>query len=206
MFFARWDLGGPWNSQGIAGTERWLNRVWNLYTEPAEAGDPSQDLMRDVSRKLHTAIDRVTKDFEKVEFNTIISTLMELLNTLVDAKRNGAANLPEWRAVLETYLLLMAPAVPHISEELWVEVLGNEYSIHNQAWPEADPALMAKEEITLIVQVNGKLRDRIVVPVDISEEEAKKTALASAGAAPYLEGKEVKKVIVVPGRLVNIVV
>ena len=206
MFFARWDLGGPWNSQGIGGTERWLYRVWKLYTEPAENGEPGEELMRDIKRDLHTALDNITKDYERVDFNTIISTLMELLNNMVDAKRNGAGNSPEWREIIETYLLMMAPAVPHIAEELWTEQLGNEYSIHNQKWPEADPELMAVEEITLIVQVNGKLRDRIVVPVDISKEEAEKTALASPGAEPYLEGKEIRKVIVVPGRLVNIVV
>jgi leucyl-tRNA synthetase len=206
MFFARWHLGGPWNSQGIAGTERWLNRVWNLFTEPIEEGDPSQEIIRNIKRDLHTTLDRVTKDYEKFEFNTIISSLMELLNTLVDAKREGAGNSEEWIEILETYLLMMAPAVPHISEELWTEVLGKEYSIHNQLWPEVDPELMAKEEITLIVQVNGKLRDRIVVPVDISKADAEKTALASEGAGPYLEGKEIKKVIYVPGRLVNIVV
>lgn len=206
MFFARWDLGGPWNSQGIGGTERWLYRVWKLYTEPAEGGKPTEGLMRDIKRDLHTALSNITRDYEQVEFNTIISTLMELLNNMVDAKRNGAANSPEWRGIQETYLLMMAPAVPHISEELWTEVLGNEYSIHNQKWPEADPELMAVEEITLIVQVNGKLRDRIIVPVDISQEDAEKTALASPGAAPYLEGKEIRKVIVVPGRLVNIVI
>ncbi len=206
MFFARWDLGGPWNSKGIGGTERWLYRVWKLYTEPAESGEPGEELMRDVKRDLHTALDSITRDFERVEFNTIISTLMELLNNMVDAKRSGAGNSPDWREILETYLLMMAPAVPHIAEELWTEQLGNEYSIHNQKWPEADPELMAVEEITLIVQVNGKLRDRIVVPVDISKEEAEKTALASPGAEPYLEGKEIRKVIVVPGRLVNIVV
>jgi leucyl-tRNA synthetase len=131
---------------------------------------------------------------------------MELLNTLVDAKKAGAAGSEEWNEILETYLLMMAPAVPHITEEIWTEVLGKKYSIHNQTWPKADPALMAVEEITLIVQVNGKLRDRIVVPVDIGQGDAEKIALASPGAAPYLEGKTVKKVIVVPGRLVNIVV
>jgi leucyl-tRNA synthetase len=206
MFFARWDLGGPWNSHGIGGTERWLYRVWKLYTEPAEGGDPGDEIMRDIKRDLHTALDNITRDYEQVEFNTIISTLMELLNNMVDAKRNGAGHSPEWREILEIYLLMMAPAVPHIAEELWTEELGNEYSIHNQNWPEADSELMAVEEITLIVQVNGKLRDRIVVPVDISKEEAEKIALASPEAEPYLEGKEIRKVIVVPGRLVNIVV
>ena len=206
MFFARWDLGGPWNSQGIGGTERWLYRVWALYTEPAKGSKPAEAVMRDIKRDLHTALSNITRDYEQVEFNTIISTLMELLNNLVHAKRDGAANTPEWREILETYLLMIAPAVPHIAEELWTEVLGNEYSIHTQKWPEADPDLMAVEEITLIVQVNGKLRDRIVVPVDITGEDAEKTALASPGAAPYLEGKEIRKVIVVPGRLVNIVI
>ena len=108
--------------------------------------------------------------------------------------------------MIETYLLMMAPAVPHISEELWSVVLGNAYSIHDQSWPEADPVLMAVDEINLIVQVNGKLRDRITVPADISKEEAEKTALASPGAEPYLAGKQVRKVVVVPSRLVNIVV
>jgi len=206
MFFARWDLGGPWNSQGIGGTERWLYRVWTLYNEPAEGSKPAEGVMRDIKRNLHTALNNITRDYEQVEFNTIVSTLMELLNNLVQAKRNGAANSKEWRGILETYLLMIAPAVPHIAEELWTEVLGNKYSIHTQKWPEADPELMAVEEITLIVQVNGKLRDRIVVPVDITKEDAEKTALASPGAAPYLEGKEIRKVIVVPGRLVNIVV
>ena len=206
MFFARWDLGGPWNSHGIGGTERWLNRVWSLVTEPADPGEPTAEMMRDLKRSLHEAIDSITRDYEKVEFNTIISTLMELLNTLAEAKRSGAGQSQDWQEIMETYLLLMAPAVPHITEELWTEFLGNPYSIHDQTWPEADPELLKKEQITLIVQVNGKLRDRIVVPAGISEEAAQETALASPGAAPYLEGKQVRKVVVVPGRLVNIVV
>ena len=146
---------------------------------------------------------------ERDYFFTIVDVITNRKLTeeeLVNAKREGASQSPEWRGILETYLLMMAPAVPHIAEELWCEGLGNAYSIHNQSWPEANPELMAVEEITLIVQVNGKLRDRIVVPVDISQADAEKTALASPGAAPYLEGKKVRKVIVVPGRLVNIVV
>ncbi|MCJ7716696.1 MAG: class I tRNA ligase family protein, partial [Anaerolineales bacterium] len=205
MFFARWDLGGPWNSNGIAGTERWLNRTWSLITEPSQAGIPTNELMRNLKRDLHTALDRITRDYETVEFNTIISSLMELLNSLVEAKKAGAANTDEWDEILETYLLMMAPSVPHIAEELWTEVLGKPYSIHNQRWPEADQEMMKTDEITLIVQVNGKLRDRIVVPVDISKEDAEKTALASPGAAPFLEGETIRKVIIVPGRLVNIV-
>jgi len=206
MFFARWDLGGPWNSHGITGTERWLNRSWALVNEPVTGGKPSEDLIKDVKRELHTALDRISKDYERFEFNTIISTLMELLNVLYDAHRNGASSFKEWTEIIETYLLMMAPAAPHIAEELWTEVLGKPYSIHDQSWPEVNREMMKTDQITLIVQVNGKLRDRIIVPVDINKEKAEETALASAGAAPYIEGKDIKKVIVVPGRLVNIVV
>ncbi len=206
MFFARWELGGPWNSQGITGTERWLNRTWALFTQPTKKGTASKELIRDLKREVHTALDRITRDYEQFEFNTIISTLMELMNVLYEAQRNGAAGSKAWTDILEIYTLMMAPAAPHISEELWTNVLGKPYSIHNQSWPEVDREMMKKDEVTLIVQVNGKLRDRIVVPVDINKEEAEKIALASEGAALYLEGKEVKKVIVVPGRLVNIVV
>jgi len=206
MFFARWELGGPWNSQGITGTERWLNRTWALFTQPTKKGTASKELIRDLKREVHTALDRITRDYEQFEFNTIISTLMELMNVLYEAQRNGAAGSKAWTDILEIYTLMMAPAAPHISEELWTNVLGKPYSIHNQSWPEVDREMMKKDEVTLIVQVNGKLRDRIVVPVGINKEEAEKIALASEGAALYLEGKEVKKVIVVPGRLVNIVV
>lgn len=206
MFFARWELGGPWNSQGITGTERWLNRTWALFTQPTKKGTASKELIRDLKREVHTALDRITRDYEQFEFNTIISTLMELMNVLYEAQRNGAAGSKAWTEILEIYTLMMAPVAPHISEELWTNVLGKPYSIHNQSWPEVDREMMKKDEVTLIVQVNGKLRDRIVVPVGINKEEAEKIALASEGAALYLEGKEVKKVIVVPGRLVNIVV
>ncbi|MCJ7715925.1 MAG: leucine--tRNA ligase [Anaerolineales bacterium] len=206
MFFARWDLGGPWNSQGITGTERWLKRTWAMYTQSAKKGASSEELIRDVQREVHTALDQIGSDYERFEFNTIISTLMELLNVLVDAQRRGASGSKVWSEILEIYLLMMAPAVPHIAEELWTSVLGKPYSVHDQPWPEVDREMMKKDEITLIVQVNGKLRDRIVVPVDISKKEAEKIALASEGAKLYLEGKEVRKVIVVPGRLVNIVI
>ena len=206
MFFARWELGGPWNSQGITGTERWLNRTWALFTQPTKKGTASKELIRDLKREVHTALDRITRDYEQFEFNTIISTLMELMNVFYEAQQNGAAGSKAWTEILEIYTLMMAPAAPHISEELWTNVLGKPYSIHNQSWPEVDREMMKKDEVTLIVQVNGKLRDRIVVPVGIDKEEAEKIALASEGAALYLEGKEVEKVIVVPGRLVKIVV
>jgi len=206
MFFARWEQGGPWNSGGISGTERWLKRSWSLFHEPAAPGDPSQEVLRDLRREVHTALDRVTDDYENFEFNTIISTLMELLNALIDARNEGAGGTEAWLEALEIYLLMMAPAAPHIAEELWTGVMEKPYSIHTQPWPAVDREALQREEFTLIIQVNGKLRDRITVPADISKEEAKKVALESSGAAPYLEDQAIKKVIVVPGRLVNIVI
>jgi leucyl-tRNA synthetase len=115
------------------------------------------------------------------------------------------AGRPIFQEAIETLLLMMAPATPHIAEELWAR-LGKPYSIHQQPWPAFDPEAAKEEEITLVVQVNGKVRDRILVPAGIRDEEAKKVALASETAQRFMEGKKPKKVIVVPGRLVNIVI
>jgi leucyl-tRNA synthetase len=205
MFFARWDLGGPWNSSGIEGTVRWLRRIWNLFREPSSNGNPSQETMRALRRKVHQTLSQVTHDFETFEFNTIISALMELLNEMQKARDNGAAGSEAWDEAVDIYLRMLAPVAPHVAEEVWVG-LGKPYSIHQQSWPEVDEAAAAEEQITLVVQVNGKVRDRISVAVDISEEEAKELALSSAAIARYVEGKELRKVILVPGKLVNIVV
>ena len=130
---------------------------------------------------------------------------MELTNAISEAKDAGLADTQGFKDAIETLLLLMAPETPHITEELWAR-LEKPYSIHQQAWPEFDPELAKEDEITLIVQVNGKLRDRINVPAGISEEDARAQALRSETVQRFMEGKEPKKVIVVPGRLVNIVV
>ena len=130
---------------------------------------------------------------------------MALLNEMTSAKHVGAFGTQAWKEAEGIYLRMMAPVCPHIAEELWART-GREYSIHTQPWPEVDHAATEEEEITLIVQVNGKLRDRLTVPADISDEDAKHAALDSDNVTPYLEGKAPKKVIYVPGRLVNIVV
>jgi leucyl-tRNA synthetase len=207
MFFARWDQGGPWDSQGVEGPNRWLKRVWALYTEDLQS-QPSlnPEIEVELRRKVHQTVKRVTRDFQNFEFNTIISSLMELLNFLYQARDKGISGTAAWVEALTIYVLMLAPVAPHIAEELWVEVLGKPYSVHNQAWPQVDEQAARDEEITLIVQVNGKVRDRITVPVDILEDEAKTAALASEGAQRFMEGNEARKVIYIPGRLVNIVV
>jgi leucyl-tRNA synthetase len=205
MFFARWDMGGPWNSSGIEGTARWLRRSWALITEPYSRGNPDPEVIRIIRRKVHQTLRQVTHDFATFEFNTIVSGLMELINELYKARELGAAGTPEWDEALDIYLRMMAPVTPHIAEELW-GYLGKPYSIHTQPWPDVDEAAAVEEQITLVVQVNGKLRDRISVPVNISEDDARAAALASEVVRKYLDGKPPRKVIVVPGKLVNVVV
>jgi leucyl-tRNA synthetase len=206
MFFTRWTLGGPWDSQGIEGTARWLRRVWNVFTEQVEsAGQPSDEVVTSLRRKLHQTLESVTTDFFSFEFNTIVSSLMELMNEMYKARENGAFGSPAWDEATDIYLRMMAPVAPHIAEELWAR-LGKPYSIHQQPWPELDKEATKEDEITLVVQINGKLRDKITVPVGISDEEAKAKALASETIQKFMDGKEPRKVIVVQGRLVNIVI
>jgi len=203
IFFCRWELGGPWSSTGIEGNSRWLRRVWYMLLEPTE-GTAEPEVFRALRRKTHQTLKRVTYDFENFEFNTIVSSLMELLNEMGRAKNAGAFGSEEWNEAADLYLRMLAPVCPHIAEELW-ERLGKPYSVHTQPWPQVDEEAAKDEMITLIVQVNGKLRDRILVEPGISDEDAKQLALASDAVQQTLEGRSIRKVIVVPGRLVNIV-
>ena len=207
MFGWRWDLGGLWDSQGIGGVVRFLNRAWDCVLEPGHIGDapPDEKAVRDLRRKVHQSICKGTDDMETFSFNTYIANLMELNNTMLKAKDTPVYGTPAWDEAVEALLLLLAPACPHIAEELWART-GRPYSIHQQPWPTWDEAVAAEEMITLPVQVNGKVRDRIEVAVDVDEETACSLALETEGAQRHVAGKQVVKVIVVPGRLVNIVV
>jgi leucyl-tRNA synthetase len=210
MFVAPWEQGGEWNDSGISGISRWLNRVWNLVTgEYSQGGEVSPDFRkkaeRQLSRLTHQTIKKVTQDLERIRFNTMIAALMEFTNYLVRLNEEGAVDPLQWQEAIDTLLLLLAPTVPHLAEELWQQT-GHKYSIHNQSWPRWDEALAKEEEITLVVQVNGKLRDRVAVLASITEAEAKEKALGSQRVKVYLEGKEIINKIYVPGRLVNLVV
>lgn len=204
MFFARWDMGGPWSSGGIDGVARWLRRVWSVLLEPCAKGTAAETSVKALRRKVHQTLKAVTRDFEAFEFNTIVSGLMELSNEMVSTKA-ALYGSPAWDEAVEIYVKMLAPVAPHISEEIW-ERMGRSYSIHTSRWPKVDEAAAAVEEITLVIQVNGKVRDRITVAVDISEEDAKKTALNSETVKKILDGKEPRQVIYVKGRLVNIVI
>ncbi|HNR46096.1 MAG TPA: leucine--tRNA ligase [Anaerolineaceae bacterium] len=205
MFFCRWEMGGPWSSGGIEGTSRWLRRVWSAVVDTAPMAAPDPTLVRQLRRKVHQTLRSVTRDYQAFEFNTIVSSLMELMNEMLRVKSAGLWNSPAWNEAVELYLKMLAPICPHISEELWAR-LGKPYSIHNQLWPAVDEAAAAEDEITLVVQVNGKVRDRITLPADVTEEAAKAAALSSEVIQKHLEGKPPRQVVYVRGRLVNIVV
>ncbi len=207
MFFARWDLGGPWDSQGIKGAQRFVEDVWNLVVQPApvspgKAADPDVKALR---RAVHQTIRKVSGDLEAFAFNTAIAALMSLRNTMRAAKETPVAHTAAWNEAIESLLLLLAPFTPHIAEELWHRI-GRTESIHLESWPTWDETVAAEEAITLVVQVNGRVRDRIEVAAGVGEAEARRLALQSETVQRFTSGKQVVNVVVVPGRLVNIVV
>ena len=215
MFIGPWDQGGPWSEVGINGMARWLNRVWDiLERDPADLDDKTGirqahpergQSVRETLRVLHQTVRKCYNDLDRFKFNTAIAALMEFSNHLNRAWADASIDSETWRECVEKFLLMLAPIAPHISEELW-ERTGRQYSIHQQSFPTWDDALAAEEMITLVVQVNGKVRDRLEVPADIEEEAAQQLALASPRIKSYTEGKSVRKAVYVPGRLVNLVV
>jgi leucyl-tRNA synthetase len=182
-----------------------LNRVWNLVLEEYTPRTESDDARTELLRTTHQTIRKVTDDIERLRFNTMIAALMEFTNYLAKVKEAGSVSQTDWKEAVRTLLVLMAPSTPHITEELW-EQTGHNYSIHNQDWPQWDRELAKDEEVTLVVQVNGRLRDRITVPVSVTEEKAKQLAQDSTKVRPHIEGKQIIKEIYVPQKLVNLVV
>jgi leucyl-tRNA synthetase len=189
-----------------------------------DSGDKGQESdieaqARELRHVTHATIQRVTEDIEQFKFNTLLAALMEFNNYLVKAKETAIYGTPAWDEAVDSLLLLLAPETPHIAEELWQQrhsqtrqISENlsgfraEDSIHVQPWPGYDPELARADTITLVVQVNGKVRDKIEAPAGITEEAARAAALARPAVQKWLEGKTVRKVIVAGGKLVNIVV
>jgi len=206
MFCGPWEQGGDWNDSGIAGVNRWIRRVWNLVLEELPEPEASgEDTRRELLRVTHRTIKKVTEDMEQLQFNTMIAALMEYTNYLAKMKEEQKIYPEEWREIRDTLIKMLAPTAPHTTEELWY-LTGHTGSVHNQQWPTWDEALTIEEEITLVVQVNGKLRGRIMVPASLTEEEALKTALNNDKIKSVIAGKTVAKTIYVPGKLINLVV
>ncbi len=204
MFIGPWGLGGEWSDSGIVGISRWLNRIWSLV----EAGYTSKSVKSKAEKELrhiiHKTIKKVTEDLEKFRFNTMLASLMEFSNYLSKIREKGTISDSLWQEAITYFLLLLAPPAPHIAEELWAKT-GHSYSIHNQSWPKFDEELAWEEEITLVIQVNGKLRDRLVVPASIAESQARELALGRERVKAYTDDKGPSRIIYVPKRLVNIV-
>ena len=208
MFLGPWDQGGPWNNRGITGMERFIRRAYAIVTETADAGTDGEATAADrrkLRQAVHRTIKRVTEDIEGFQFNTMVAALMELTNELHPLKDQPIAATPEWSESIETLVLLMAPSTPYVAEELW-ERLGLPYSVHHQSWPVPDEQLIKQETVELVVQVNGKVRDKLIAEPSISEADALAQALRQARVQEFLGGKQPSKVIFVPGRLLNIVV
>ena len=194
MFMGPLEAMKPWSEQGVEGARRFLDRVWRMYTEVAVIDENNHTL----ERLYHQTIKKVTDDYENLRFNTAISAMMVFVNEV-----NKAPNIPS--EYLNGFLQLLNPIAPHITEELWAEVMKHEETITYVPWPKYDEQKAKNDEVTIAIQVNGKLRDKMMVAADTSKEELEKAALALPKVTQYTEGLTIRKVIVVPNRLVNIV-
>lgn len=208
MFIAPYDQEAPWDSRGVPGMYRFLNRVWTLTqdfiaSQPIELDDAARSTLL---RTAHRTIKKVTEDIENDKFNTAVSAMMEAVNTYYKLKNDGKlGQSDEWRFALESLLMVLSPFTPHITEELWHE-LGHEDTIHVDHWPTWDEAYLVEDTITIVVQVNGKVRAEITVSKETDKAALEAAALANDRVKELLAGSEPKRVIVVPGRLVNVVV
>ncbi len=226
MFMGPWDQGGPWSPTGIGGVHRFLNRVWTVTLDPhgREAGEsgpegrsgklPTGESATDAAAAIRAAAHRtlrdVTEDYEGFRFNTMVAKLMELSNTLYRYRGTEVAGDAEWAEAVRLLLLMLAPAAPHITEEIWArqaEAAGREWtSIHTESWPTVDESAITVSVREVPVQVNGKLRDRIVVAAVAAEDQIKAEALASARIQAILAGRAPERIVVAGGgKLVNIV-
>ncbi len=211
MFIGPWDQGGPWDPQAIEGVHRFLQRVWTVVVEDpqlrqpqldaAHRPDPAQE--RALERKLHQTILKVTDDLQHFRFNTAIAALMELNNALYKVRESAVANSTAWNQTLRNLLLMMAPIFPHIADELWHRQ-GNTSSVHLQRWPDGDPDKAREEQITVVVQIGGKVRDKLQVAPGTAAAELERAALLLPNVDKYLNGRSPQKVIVVPDKLVNL--
>jgi leucyl-tRNA synthetase len=216
LFMAPPDKDLDWSYDGLEGMFRFLTRAWRLVAEIAgepagadgaapSAGGPAEGELR---RWVHASIAKCGDDIDRFQFNTALSAIMELVNAANDYRRDvpaGSRDTVLLRSAAENLTLVLAPFAPHMAEELWHAVLGREGSVHRQQWPAYDPAALLTETIELAVQVNGKVRDRVVVAADAAEQDVVDAVLALPNVIAHTEGKTVRKVVVVPGKLVSVV-
>jgi leucyl-tRNA synthetase len=197
LFMGPYDQDNDFSDKNLVGVTRFLDRVWRLVVDPAPPDGVGTDL-----RPVHRFVKRVTEELDAYQYHTAIAALMEFGNWIGATRVDVTTE--QWIEVLRTLTLMLAPFAPFLAEELW-ERLGGAYSVHRQPWPVFDPALVVEETVTLVVQVKGKVRDRLTLPRGVSEAEARARALQSAKVAPYLDGRIVVKTVWVPDKLINLV-
>jgi leucyl-tRNA synthetase len=195
MFMGPFDQAIAWSTNGMKGCYRFLEKTWKLVSGSGSARESGQEIIN----ALHKLNKKVDEDLESAKFNTIIAAFMEFINLCQENKEKVG------RDVAERFLVLLSPFAPHTAEELWQE-LGHEESIFQQKWPEAEAEFLKEESITLIIQVNGRVRDKVAVRADVLEKEAKELAISREKVKNWISGKKIKKIIFVPGRLINIVI
>jgi leucyl-tRNA synthetase len=204
-----------WTSEGVEGAYRFLGRVWSLVYQYKHLKAPKNrpeesEQAKSIRRLTHKTIKKVTDDIKnRFHFNTAVAAVMEMTNELARVAPEGADRLPEVQAALyeavRTVVVLLSPFVPHIAEELW-EVLGGESGMIRVPWPSFDPTLLEQDQVLIVVQVNGKKRGEITVPSDASDDEIKEAAMAEGNVSKFIAGKPIRKSILVPGKLLNLVV
>ncbi|MBF6567769.1 MAG: leucine--tRNA ligase [Candidatus Binataceae bacterium] len=199
LFMGPFEEPTNWNEDGVAGTVRYLTRVWTMVRRYVEAGCPAGAPGADTVRRAHKTISTLTNHLDRTRFNTALAALMDQLNYLSKLTPEAAG-----RFAIETYVLMLAPMAPHIAEELW-RALGHDRSIHLESWPAFDPELARDEMVTVVVQINGKVRDRLQVGAGTAEDEVRAMALASDAVVRHLNGKPPRKIIYVPDKLLSIV-
>ena len=211
MFIAPYDMDAPWDPRGVPGTYRFLNRAWNLVQEfvdknPNDSLDANEKTAQELLRLTHLTIKKVTRDIEDEKFNTAVASMMEMVNGLYKIKESyGIDMLDEWRFALESLIQILAPFAPHITEELWHE-MGHDDTVHVGHWPKWDEKYLKSSVMTIIVQVNGKLRAKLELPSDMDKQGVEAAALADENVQKFTNNKPPKKMVYVPGKLVNIVV
>lgn len=207
MFIAPYDLDAPWDTRGVPGTYRFLNRAWTLVQDylSSDAVDLSEDAARQILTVAHKTTKKVTEDIEDDKFNTAVSAMMEAVNSYYKLKESfGVGKSDAWQTALEALLQVLAPFAPHITEELWAD-LGHGDTIHIDHWPKWDDNYLTTDVVTVIVQVNGKLRAKLQVAKDTTKEQVEQLALSEDNVAKFIGAKKPANVIYVPGRLINIV-